>query len=358
MISCYLSSSDDAHKIQQFQLLTKMNNKKYNQQLSIASIMMAALILVPTSAELPFNRPLKRLRTGKDVRWTFQFSGLPNDPQSVMIDLVDKTSEDDILNQNSNQDSNNVMDDFLQSSRDENMSMKVPSTTPTNVDSVSLQPSTMSRFPMGPSTSDIPSTDSPIAIHLPTKSPITLVPVTVPIATPVVIPPVARPTLQPFVSPVTKFPIPTNTPTGFPLESTAPTNLPSLSPTMICGMTAQQRRDEIVRQVTDALGTNAVVLFNVTSPQSQALTWLLNERNETTCPGRKLLQRWVLATMYYSTGGDHWFKCSGHLGASDNCGSEAPFVGKKRFLSEDNECLWAGITCDVDKCVTEIEFGT
>jgi hypothetical protein len=38
------------------------------------------------------------------------------------------------------------------------------------------------------------------------------------------------------------------------------------------------------------------------------------------------------------------------------CGFEDPFVGDSRFLSADNECSWAGIACDPDMCVTEIEF--
>jgi hypothetical protein len=299
------------------------------------------------------NHPLKRLRTGKDIRWTFHFSGLPNDPDSIMIDRVENQSEDDVLNQ----DSNSMTDDFVQSSRDDNMSMIVPSRAPTNMDSVSFEPSITSSSSLNPSTiSTFPFTDSPTALHQPTTSPIHLVPVTAPIATPIIAP-VTGPSIQPFVSPVTSFPLPISIPTKSPLVSPVPSNLPTHSPTMICGKTADQRRQEIVSQVTDALGTNAVVLVNVTSPQSRALTWLLNERNETTCPGIKLLQRWVLATLYYSTGGDDWFKCSNGIEANDNCGSEAPFVGKKRFLSEDNECLWAGITCDVDKCVTEIEFG-
>jgi hypothetical protein len=349
MISCFL----DAHKMQVFQLLTKMCSNICIRQQLLAFALMATMILAPISAELSFNHPIKRLRTGKDIRWTFHFSGLPNDPQSVMIDRVENASEDDSINQ----DSNNMIDDFVQSSRDDNMSMKVPSRTPTNVGSVSFEPSTISSFPLSPSSSDFPSTDSPEAVHIPTTSPITVVPVTVPIAIPIIAP-VARPTLQPFVSPVTNVPFPTITPTRSPIGSSSPSNHPTFHPTMICGMTAQQRRDEIVSQVTDALSTNAFVLLNVTSPQSRALTWLLNERNETTCPGSKLLQRWVLATIYYSTGGDHWFKCSSRVGASDNCGSESPFVGKTRFLSEDNECLWAGITCDNEKCVTDIEFGT
>jgi hypothetical protein len=122
-------------------------------------------------------------------------------------------------------------------------------------------------------------------------------------------------------------------------------------------MTEEQRRAIIVEQISNALGTNAFVLLNATTPQSKALNWILEERNRTTCPGVKLVQRWVLATFYFSTGGDQWFECSASINASDACGTMAPFVGKKHFLSEDNECFWAGITCDMENCVTQIEFG-
>jgi hypothetical protein len=274
----------------EYNFYSEMYNQFYIRQEFVALV--TIMILNPICSEMILNHhPIKRLRNnGKDIRWTFHFSGLPNDPQSVMIDRV--------------QDSNIMMDNLVPSSGDDTMSMRIPSSSPT---SVSFEPSTIRSF-----------------------------------------------------EPTTNFPFPTSTPTSSPFVSLTPSNSsPTFSPTLICGKTAAQRRDEIFNQVTDALGTNSFVLFNVTSPQSRALNWLLNERNETTCPGSKLLQRWVLATMYYSTGGDQWFQCSRRrLGANDNCGSETPFVGKKRFLSEDNECLWAGITCDVEKCVTQIEFGT
>jgi len=65
------------------------------------------------------------------------------------------------------------------------------------------------------------------------------------------------------------------------------------------------------------------------------------------CPDEKIVQRWVMAVFYYSTSGDSWFKCS--VTGSDPCGSG-------RFLSDSSECEWAGITCNNQDCVTEIEF--
>ena len=60
--------------------------------------------------------------------------------------------------------------------------------------------------------------------------------------------------------------------------------------------------------------------------------------------------RMLLSTLYVAS----WSKCS--AAGSDPCGSEFPFDGARRFLSDFSECEWAGITCNEDDCVTEIEF--
>jgi hypothetical protein len=221
------------------------------------------------------SRPLKRLRNGKDIRWTFDFPGLPNDPESVQIDQ-ELSTEDEVL----------VSTD--------GMSFRMPSTILSQV---------------------------PSPIHPMTPSP-------------------TRATVSPHVDPF------------------VPSRKPSSTP-LVCGITQDERRRLIVQQVSDSMGRHVDVLSNETSPQARALEWLLNERQGKTCPGKKLVQRWILATFYFSTHGEEWFQCrSLDDGPTDQCGLESPFVGKDRFLSEVNECVWAGITCDMDLCVTEIEFGT
>jgi hypothetical protein len=522
--------------------------KKKQQHCATKMLLPRVLILfslIDTRAILSFgvktesHFPLQRLRTNKDVRWTFSYLGLPNDPHSVKIDEINENVDDDIINQ----DSITMMDDFDWQPRDDDMSMMVPTRSPTKRDSVTVKPTT-SNFPVHDSNS--PITDSPVVSNSPTISPISVVPVLLPSfrpdnkdptliskvpsilpidskshfpsISPSIIPtiklknltgmpeapviksptfvqmPSTSPSLAPSVfaessnpseiisnlpsiystgnpthvisslpsvatafdqtpstapssfpsistttnlpstilsktpslklsnSPSTdasmipsvpptraylytllpshlpsnspfaqsKFPtkisqlptlttnpvaslkpsllpstyaprveptfapIITSVPTAFPSEST---ENPSLSPTLVCGMTQGRRHEAIVEQISNAVGTNAFVLLNMTTPQSKALTWLLEERNRTTCPGVKLIQRWVLATFYFSTGGDKWFECSATTDATDKCGTMAPFVGKKRFLSEENECFWAGIKCDTENCVTQIEFG-
>ena len=62
---------------------------------------------------------------------------------------------------------------------------------------------------------------------------------------------------------------------------------------------------------------------------------------------KRFAQRYVLAILYFSTGGDSWDECfNGHW----KCTHGAP------FLSEEDECYWAGISCNEDGMVTAIEL--
>jgi len=61
----------------------------------------------------------------------------------------------------------------------------------------------------------------------------------------------------------------------------------------------------------------------------------------------KLIQRYVLALLYYSTGGDSWLSC----GKND-----ASCTGGTPYLASVSECRWSGSRCNADDCITEIEF--
>lgn len=131
---------------------------------------------------------------------------------------------------------------------------------------------------------------------------------------------------------------------------------PSISPTIAdCGISSEQREEQIL----EILYNHSIreLVDDVNTPQGSATDWLLNDDGLRLCPNEeKILQRWVLAVIYFSTNGDAWFRCSGNQAAQDLCGFEEPFPGRQRFLSAVNECEWAGISC-IDGCVTEIEFG-
>jgi len=137
--------------------------------------------------------------------------------------------------------------------------------------------------------------------------------------------------------------------------SSAPSSLPSDHPTTSTCLIPEDVREEEILAILDSVADPSEIR-DLNLPQGLATEWLLNEDDFFVCPDTpKLVQRWVLAVTYFSTGGDSWIQCSANASAVDICGTEDPFLGKTEFLSPDQECSWAGISC-IDGCVTEIEF--
>jgi hypothetical protein len=180
-------------------------------------------------------------------------------------------------------------------------------------------------------------------------------------------------TSVPSLSPVTKAPapsMPTNAPTLSAIDapSASPdvtpvvqpsTELPTLSNCV--GITADERIEQILA-ILDSVANPDLIRDN-SSPQGRATTWLLEDDPLQVCPSDKsceMIQRWTLAVVYFSTGGDDWFQCASTLygnAPTDNCGKQVPFENDERFLGNTTECNWAGIACD-NLCVTEVVFGT
>ena len=121
-------------------------------------------------------------------------------------------------------------------------------------------------------------------------------------------------------------------------------------------MTAEERFEGILAEL-DAVSDPAMIR-NPATAQGRAAEWLLRGDAFFLCPGSpKLVQRYVMATIYFSTNGDSWFQCSGNPMANDDCGNEIPFLGDTQFLAPVHECNWAGLRCNSDMCITEVEFG-
>ena len=150
----------------------------------------------------------------------------------------------------------------------------------------------------------------------------------------------------------------TASPTAGPTTA-SPTLSPTLAPTLPCGMTAEDRAEEILFTLVDI--SSPALLSDPTTPQGRAFRWLVDEDAFYVCPSDNtcdVVQRFVLAVVYYSTNGEAWFQCSSNRAASDDCGNDFPFdQGQSRFLAPVSECNWAGIRCSGDLCVTDIEFG-
>ena len=152
--------------------------------------------------------------------------------------------------------------------------------------------------------------------------------------------------------------IPVDDATGVILSTTtyAPTPLAtSAAPTSVCEVTGEPRALRILAMLDQIADSDSVRDTN--TPQGKATAWLIDEDALQVCPDSttcQLVQRWVLAVIYFATNGDSWFNCSA-IG-TDDCGNVAPFDrGESRFLSVSSECEWAGISC-IDSCVTKIEF--
>lgn len=90
-----------------------------------------------------------------------------------------------------------------------------------------------------------------------------------------------------------------------------PTPSPTLSPESVAVQ-------ELIESVSFDGGA---ALRNASSPQSMALEWLQQDSMNTAYEDWRLIQRYVLAVLYYSTNGENW-------------------VDNTNWLSDENECTW------------------
>lgn len=102
-------------------------------------------------------------------------------------------------------------------------------------------------------------------------------------------------------------------------------------------------------------GTTA--LSDPLSPQSQAFEWLLQDL---TSPGALLateqskLQRYALATVYYSTNGDGWMRRPENNHEHDYDHESEESEDSWPWLTLDHECEWGGVSCNFDDTITAL----
>jgi hypothetical protein len=128
-------------------------------------------------------------------------------------------------------------------------------------------------------------------------------------------------------------------PTASPSTSSAPTTEPTAAPIFISA--------ELEALVASVSPDNGEALKNTSSPQYQALTWLVSSGRSSNSwntsyvdYAKKMAQRYVCAVLYYSTNGDGWAENNG-------------------WLSEDDECGWltraaGGIICDENNAIQSL----
>lgn len=162
--------------------------------------------------------------------------------------------------------------------------------------------------------------DTPTVPAVPTASP-------KPTSTP-------QPTRTPTATTDSPTAEPTRTPTRRP---TLPPITPTVPPTRAPVPCVGSREDYILNVLTPI--TDEDILLDLNTPQGQAYRFLIEDTDFLVNPcDQTVEQRYGLATMYFSTGGDNW-------------------TNNQRWLAPVHECTWTGVTCNNDLLVTELQLG-
>ena len=91
--------------------------------------------------------------------------------------------------------------------------------------------------------------------------------------------------------------------------------------------------------LSQALVLSGAAISDPSSPQFRAMEWILSKDGRFLCPSDdKFVQRYVLATLFYSTNGEAWTS------------------GDHGFLSGVSECSWKGIKCDDSGSVSKMNL--
>ena len=144
-------------------------------------------------------------------------------------------------------------------------------------------------------------------------------------------------------------PPPTPAPSASPSESFEPTIF------TVCqdDLTVAAREAMLLTLVSDISAQS--LIQNSGTNENLAFRWLVDDDEARVCPEDTVdvVQRYVLALLYFSTNGDDWNECNA-ASASDaaGCASLA-----ERYLSAANVCDWFGSECDDDVNLSEISIG-
>lgn len=132
------------------------------------------------------------------------------------------------------------------------------------------------------------------------------------------------------------------------MPSSAPSSTPSVAPTT----ELLQELIETVTQLTP--NSDATVFENTGTPQYRAALWITGKDtywmdSNLSVVHPKVLQRYALASFYYSTKGPNWSLCRSVRW--NDC------QRKVKWLSPVDECDWYYVTCDGDTFITGVNFG-
>lgn len=271
----------------------------------------------------------------------FVTSSVKNNDTSPMPTLSKSSPPDIVSSSNPSQGINGFRKPSTMPSLQTSATLSESSTEKPSV-ALSLKPSMMSSkseisiIPsVGPS--QLPSLQTPmILIESPTD-----IPSTVPSSNPSMRPSREETSMVPSL----KLPQENSTAPSLLFISTfswnvsVPTSTFSQRHTNPCNSSIEERE----RRIMDILVTvsDPLDLVEPNTPQNLAAKWLIyDDMDYFICPGDdSLVQRYVMAVLYFATGGDAWIKCSRQKYLNNS------ICEKQSFLSSVSECLWGGLTC-------------
>mmetsp|Transcript_8194 Transcript_8194/g.11716 ORF Transcript_8194/g.11716 Transcript_8194/m.11716 type:complete len:474 (+) Transcript_8194:126-1547(+) len=100
--------------------------------------------------------------------------------------------------------------------------------------------------------------------------------------------------------------------------------------------------------VTRASTANDIMQLG--SAHSRALDWIVHHDGAVICPDNadRVVQRYVMGVLYYGLDGWDWNNCRAE--------EDEGVCDYVRFMSDEHECSWYGVSCDENDVVTEIKL--
>lgn len=92
--------------------------------------------------------------------------------------------------------------------------------------------------------------------------------------------------------------------------------------------------------------THSAMLDSSESPQARALNWVATSDTYDGYSDDQRLQRYALASFFYGT----------YAVRNAYVTQQVPWTTAEKWLSDENECNWEGVTCDGNNVVTKIEL--
>lgn len=142
-----------------------------------------------------------------------------------------------------------------------------------------------------------------------------------------------------------------------------------LFPKDCCGLPYGARQKQLFQIFSTV--SNPTDIKTPGTPQYKAFNWIIYDDDYCLCPNNsscELIQRYVMAVFYYSTGGEKWVNCGAASTVCNPSGStyngfatSACFEGaSERWLAPVSSCRWCGNVCDDLNhitCITQIDIG-